>query len=163
MANELGLAVTPWGPLRSGTLSGKYTRENAGAMKGDRGIGDLTGLYGMTEKVYTIIDQLSEIAQELGTTIAAVALAWVQGRPGVTSTLVGARTLRQLDENLTALELHLSPAHVAALDTLSEPTLNFPSQMLKTSPHGAHAGATVNGTPSIAMLPTLPNNEKERY
>ena len=160
MAKELGLAVTPWSPLRNGVLSGKYTRENAGTMKSNRG-DEIIGT--LTEKEYTIIDQLSEIAHELGTTIAAVALAWVQGRPGVTSTLIGARTLRQLDDNLTALDLHLSPAHIAALDHLSEPTLNFPTHIVRTASHGAHAGATVNGAPSLVVFSTLPDNEKERY
>src|SRR5260370_24781635 len=113
MAQELGLGVTSWSPLHSGALSGKYTRENAGtAAKADRGeemIGSLT------EKDYAIIDQLSEIAHELGTTPAAVALAWVQERPGVASTILAARTLRELDENLAALPVHLSLARVPAL------------------------------------------------
>jgi aryl-alcohol dehydrogenase-like predicted oxidoreductase len=159
MAKELGLGVTPWSPLRSGALSGKYTRDNARTAKADRGeemIGSLT------EKDYAIIDQLGEIAHELDTTTAAVALAWVQGRPGVASTIIGARTLRQLDENLAALDLQLSLAHVAALDHLSEPTLNFPALFLKRSPSAAHAGATVNGEPTTA-LPILPKNDQERY
>jgi aryl-alcohol dehydrogenase-like predicted oxidoreductase len=160
MAQELGLAVTPWSPLSNGVLTGKYTRENAGTVKGNRG--DLRSP--LTEKDYTLIDTLGEIAHELDTTIAAVALAWVQGRPGVTSTIIGARTRKQLDENLTALDLQLSPAHVAALDKLSEPTLDFPSQIVRTfSLNVSHAGATVNGVPSTVMFPSLLNNEKERY
>jgi hypothetical protein len=68
------------------------------------------------------------------------------------------------NENLTALDLQLSPAHVAALDNLSEPTLNFPSQIVRTfSLNASHAGATVNGVPSTVMFPSLLNNEKERY
>src|SRR5258706_5747136 len=72
MAQDLGLGVTPWSPLHSGALSGKYTRENTGrtaqADRGEEMIGSLT------EKDYALIDQLGEIAQELGTTTAAVAL-----------------------------------------------------------------------------------------
>ncbi|EFH86135.1 aldo/keto reductase [Ktedonobacter racemifer] len=159
MAQELGLAVAPWSPLNNGVLTGKYTRQNAGTAKG-RG----QRMLSLTEKDYELLDTLGEIAHELGTTIAAVALAWVQGRPGVTSTIIGARTLRQLDENLTALDLQLSPAHVAALDKLSEPTLNFPSQNIRTlSLNGSHAGATVNGIPSTLLFPSLLNNEKKRY
>jgi aryl-alcohol dehydrogenase-like predicted oxidoreductase len=160
MAQELGLAVTPWSPLNGGVLTGKYTRENAGTAKGGRG----EYMQSLTEKDYELLDTLGEIAQELETTSAAVALAWVQGRPGVTSTLIGARTRKQLDENLTALDLQLSPAHVAALDNLSEPILNFPSQIVRTlSLNGSHAGATVNGVPSTVMFPSQLNNEKERY
>ena len=160
MARELCLGVTPWSPLHSGALSGKYTRQNAGrtaqADRGEEMIGSLT------ENDYAIIDQLGEIAHELGTTTAAVALAWVQGRPGVASTIIGARTLRQLDENLAALDVQLSLAQVAALDHLSEPTLDFPARILKGSPSAAHAGATVDGEPSTA-LPDVPKNDQERY
>lgn len=137
------------------------TRQSVGAAKGSRG--DVI-LKSLTEKDYELLDALREIAHELETTIAAVALAWVQGRPGVTSTIIGARTRKQLDENLAALDLQLLPAHVATLDKLSEPTLNFPSQLLRTlSPNAAHAGATVNGVPSTIVFPSLLNNEKERY
>lgn len=161
MAQELGLAVTPWSPLNNGVLTGKYTRQSTGTAKGSRG--DII-LQSLTEKDYELLDALGEIAHELDTTIAAVALAWVQGRPGVTSTIIGARTRKQLDENLTALDLQLLPAHVATLDKLSEPTLNFPSQLLRTlSPNAAHAGATVNGVPSTVVFPSLLNNEKARY
>ncbi|HEX4207517.1 MAG TPA: aldo/keto reductase [Ktedonobacteraceae bacterium] len=158
MAQELGLAATPWSPLNNGVLTGKYTRQNAGMVKGDRG----KWMPSLTEKDYELIDTVGEIAQELETTIAAVALAWVQGRPGVTSTIIGARTLKQLDENLTALDVQLSPAHVATLDKLTEPPLDFPSQIIRTSFNGSHAGATVNGIPSTVMYPSLLNNEKAR-
>jgi aryl-alcohol dehydrogenase-like predicted oxidoreductase len=158
MAQELGLAVTPWSPLNNGVLTGKYTRQNAGMVKGDRG----KWMPSLTEKDYELLDTVGEIAQELETTIAAVALAWVQRRPGVTSTIIGARTLKQLDENLTALDVQLSPAHVATLDKLTEPTLDFSSQIIRTSFNGSHAGATVNGIPSTVMFPSLLNNEKAR-
>ncbi|GHO60520.1 aldo/keto reductase [Ktedonobacter robiniae] len=155
MAQELGLAVAPWSPLNNGVLTGKYTRQNAGTAKG-RG----ERMLSLTEKDYELLDTLGEIAHELDTTIAAVALAWVQGSPGVTSTIIGARTPRQLDENLAALDLQLSPAHVATLDKLTEPTLDFPSQNIGAlSLNGSHAGATVNGIPSIVVFPSLLNKE----
>ena len=66
------------------------------------------------------------IAGELGTSPASVALAWVQSRPGVTSTIIGARRLDQLEQNLAALDITLRDADVAALNAVSEPTLNFP-------------------------------------
>jgi aryl-alcohol dehydrogenase-like predicted oxidoreductase len=109
-------------------LTGKYTRQNAGTVKGDRG----AGMPALTEKDYELIDTLGEIAHELHTTSAAVALAWVQGRPGVTATIIGARTLKQLEENLAALDVQLAPAHVTRLDELTEPTLDFPSQIVRT-------------------------------
>src|SRR6202163_1668783 len=122
MALEMGLGVTPWSPLKSGVLSGKYTRENTATVKADRGERVAQNL---GEKVYAIIDELIAIAKESKASPASVALAWVQGRPGVASTIIGARRLDQLEQNLAALDLTLSDAHVAALDRASEPSLNF--------------------------------------
>jgi aryl-alcohol dehydrogenase-like predicted oxidoreductase len=159
MALEMGLGVTPWSPLRGGALSGKYTRDTAHTLKADRGERVTSFL---NEKCYAIIDQLIRIGYELNTNPAAVALAWVQSRPGVTSTIIGARRLAQLDDNLAALDLRLSAADVAALDALSEPTLNFPAQFLKVSAMFAHNGATVNGEPSRPW-PMSPQSDAERY
>lgn len=160
MAQELGLAVTPFAPLSNGVLTGKYTRQNAGTMEKSRG--DIReDIKHLTEKDYALLDALSEIAHELETTSAAVALSWVQSRPGVTLTLIGARTLKQLNENLAALDVQLLPAHLATLDKLSAPTLDVLSHAITTfGPSGSHAGATVNGVPSMNMFPTPQNNEK---
>jgi len=144
MAGELGMGVTPWSPLRGGLLSGKFTRQNAGAQPMRR----MQGAPQLPEQDYTIIDELTRVADELGTTPARVAIAWVQGRPGVTSTIVGASSPEQLDDNLRALEVVLTPDHVAALDALSTPTLNFPAPFL-SQVSGIHGGgATVNGEAS---------------
>ncbi|HQR40775.1 MAG TPA: aldo/keto reductase [Blastocatellia bacterium] len=158
MAIELGLGVTPWSPLKSGALSGKYTRENADAVKADRG-DQVTAALG--EKGYAIVDELARIAAELDTTVAAVALAWVQGRPGVTSTIIGARRMEQLDANLDALDVSLSAEQVSALDQLSTPVLPFPIPFLQRALHIAHAGATVNGEAST-VLPITPVGD-DRY
>src|SRR5581483_9138838 len=101
-ARELGLGVTPWGPLKGGALSGKYTRENHGQVEVKRGA-FLQAVLG--ERTYGIVEALAKVAKELDTTIPRVALAWVQNRPGVTSSILGARTLEQLEDNLKALDL----------------------------------------------------------
>ncbi|RKH62955.1 aldo/keto reductase [Corallococcus interemptor] len=142
MARELGLGVTPWSPLRSGVLSGKYTRENAGKQKADRGAWAEASL---NEKTYRLIDVLQRVAKEQNTSVARVSLAWVQGRPGVASTILGARTLEQLDNNLGALDVKLTPEQVKALDDESQPTLNFPAAFLQGAPTFMHAGLRVNG------------------
>jgi aryl-alcohol dehydrogenase-like predicted oxidoreductase len=159
MARELGLGVTPWSPLRGGVLSGKYTRANAGAQKADRG--DRVTAY-LNERGYSIIDEVIRIAGELHTTPAAVALAWVQGRPGVASTIIGARRLDQLDQNLAALDVCLTPEHVAALDKVSAPTLNFPAGFASFATMFSHGGLTVNGEPSIKW-PLAPASDSERF
>ncbi len=159
MALELGLGVTPWSPLKSGVLSGKYTRENAGSQKADRGAWVMSSL---NEKAYTVIDELIKIARAIESTPARVALAWVQGQPGVTSTIIGARTLAQLDDNLAALDVKLSPEHLAALDAVSKPTLNFPAAFLSNTAAFAQGGTTVNGV-SGPVWPMTPKDEKEIY
>lgn len=159
MARELGLGITPWSPLRGGVLSGKYTRANAASVKPDRG--DRVKAF-LTERNLAIIDELIRIAGEAGTTPAAVALAWVQARPGVTSTIIGARRIEQLEQNLAALDVTLTLAHVTALDKASEPLLNFPAPFFKAIPMFAQGGTTVNGTPST-VWPLAPQPGDKRY
>jgi aryl-alcohol dehydrogenase-like predicted oxidoreductase len=159
MAQEMGLGVTPWGPLKGGALSGKYTRENRGEMKSDRG-DHVAGP--LTDHDYDLLDELQKIAKELSSTVAAVSLAWVQGRPGVTSTIIGARTMKQLDSNLAALELPLSADQIERLNKLSEPKLNFPAQYMNRTPSFSHAGATVNGIEST-LLPYAPKDLEDHY
>jgi aryl-alcohol dehydrogenase-like predicted oxidoreductase len=148
MALELGLGVTPWSPLRGGALSGKYTRENTGRVIADRG--ERVTAY-LNDRTYAITDELLSIARELGTSAASVALAWVQSRPGVASTIIGARRLDQLEQNLAALEVTLTDRHRDALNRLSAPTLNFPATFLQMTTSFMHAGATVNGEPSQVL------------
>ena len=116
----------------------------------------------VNEKTYSIVDELIKIAKEIGSTPARVALAWVQGRPGVTSTILGARTLAQLDDNLAALEVKLTKEHVTALDALSKPTLNFPAGFLGLAPSFMHGGINVNGD-AAAPTPMTPKDDSERY
>lgn len=158
MAQEFGLGVLPWGPLKGGVLSGKYTRANGAKMQGLRGAraGELT------DKQYDIIDAVAQVAAECDATSAAVALAWLQAQPGVTSTIIGASRLEQLDANLKALDLTLTPEQMAALREASKPVLNFPADFLTHSPSIAHAGATVNGVPSQRTF-LVPKDDSDRW
>jgi aryl-alcohol dehydrogenase-like predicted oxidoreductase len=159
MAIELGLGVTPWSPLRGGVLSGKYTRANAGSVKADRGERVTSFL---NERTYTIVDELTRIGRELAASPASVALAWVQSRPGVASTIIGARRIDQLEQNLAALDVTLSLAHLAALNAVSEPSLNFPGGMLRFVTMFTHGGMTVNGV-TAPDWPLAPKADAERY
>ena len=159
LALEHGLGITPWSPLKSGVLSGKYTRANAGKVQAGRGEWATSAL---NERAYAIIDALAEIARTAGSTVARVALAWVQQRPGVTSTIIGARTLEQLEDNLAALELQLSPEQLGRLDGLSAPQLNFPFDFLKRAAGFSSSGTTINGV-AAPVNPLSPKNEQERY
>jgi aryl-alcohol dehydrogenase-like predicted oxidoreductase len=154
MAQAMGMGVMPWGPLRSGFLSGKYSSSTTGAVDTTR-----AQLVGAPSKAdYAVIDVLNGVAREVGVSSAAVALAWIQGRPGITSTLLGARRLDQLQANLAALDVTLTETQRAALDEVSRPSLNFPAEnnrMLSRSLQ--FAGSTVDGIPS-AVSPLLHAN-----
>jgi aryl-alcohol dehydrogenase-like predicted oxidoreductase len=158
MARELGLGVTPWSPLKGGILSGKYTRQNAGSVQPDR----VWAASDLHDKAYAVIGELQRIAGQLDTTVARVALAWVQGRPGVTSTILGARTLAQLDDNLKALDITLGAEQSAALDTLTTPTLNFPAEILTIARMVHAGGTTINGEQS-QLLPFGPTKPDDHY
>jgi aryl-alcohol dehydrogenase-like predicted oxidoreductase len=160
MALEHGLGITPWSPLKSGVLSGKYTRQNAGQLKASRGEMATSSL---TEQGYTIIDALIDIARELASTPARVAIAWVQQRSGVASTIIGARTLQQLQDNLAALEVKLELSHAERLNALTAPKLNFPYDFLTSrAATFSSSGTTINGV-TAQVNPIAPADEYDRY
>ena len=142
MAQELGLGITPWSPLKGGVLSGKHTRESAGQVKVDRSA--LMSSY-LNETSYKVVDQLATIAKAHDSTVARAALAWLRSRPGVTSTIIGARRVSQLEDNLKSLELTLTVSEIAQLDELTKPTLGFPQRMQEFFPAIHNGGTWVNG------------------
>jgi aryl-alcohol dehydrogenase-like predicted oxidoreductase len=142
MAGEFGLGITPWSPLKNGALSGKYTRRNDGQHKADRGA-ILDGF--LNEKAYEVVDELEIIAKAHETTVASVALAWVHAQPAVTSIIIGARRLSQLDDNVRAVDVNLTAEELARLNALTEPTFGFPESMLTTAPSVTNGGTTLNG------------------
>jgi aryl-alcohol dehydrogenase-like predicted oxidoreductase len=122
---DAGMGMLPWSPLGGGWLSGKYSRDQRPT--GDTRLGDDPNR-GMeaydrrgTERTWAIIDAVQKVAEDRGVSMAEVALAWVTDRPGVTSTILGARTTEQLEANLKAADLHLEPEEAAALDEASDP------------------------------------------
>jgi aryl-alcohol dehydrogenase-like predicted oxidoreductase len=159
MAQELGLGITPWGPLRGGALSGKYKRADKGKHQAGRGA-RVTNF--LDDRTFDLLEICERIASELGTTVPRVALAWVQGRPGVASTIIGARTMEQLEDNLGALDVKLTPEHVQALDKATTPSLPFPTDMLSAVPTFAFGGTTINGVSSQPWS-QAPQNDRERF
>jgi aryl-alcohol dehydrogenase-like predicted oxidoreductase len=130
-ALDAGVGLLPWSPLGGGWLSGKYRRDERPT--GPTRLGDDPGR-GMeawdrrgTERTWDIVAAVQEVADARDTSMAEVALAWVTDRPAVTSTILGARTLDQLETNLKAAELHLTAAETRSLDTASElPVGDYP-------------------------------------
>jgi aryl-alcohol dehydrogenase-like predicted oxidoreductase len=157
LALEFGLGIMPWGPLKSGALSGKYTRANAGTVKGDRGA-FLEG--SLNEKTYAVIDQLEIIARTHDTSVAAVSLAWLSARPGVTSPIIGARRLTQLEDNIRALEVKLSADEIATLDKLTQPVFGFPQSMLPMAPAILNGGTSINGVSAPASGSVMLKGDK---
>jgi aryl-alcohol dehydrogenase-like predicted oxidoreductase len=142
MASEFGLGITPWSPLKSGVLSGKYTRANSGEHKADRGA--LVDHF-LTEESYAVIDELEIIAKAHETNVASVALAWVHAQPAVSSVIIGARRLSQLDDNVRAVDVNLTAQELARLNDLTQPTFGFPHNMVAMAAGILNGGTTVNG------------------
>ncbi len=157
MALELGLGITPWSPLASGALSGKYTRANAGKEQSGRAA---FLQHRLNDKTFDLIDAMEGIARAKETTVARVALAWVQAQPGVTSTIIGARTLAQLEDNLRGLDVKLTADDLSRLDALTKPTFGFPQSMEPMFPMIHNGGTTVNGVSSQVSPFVLPRGQK---
>lgn len=125
---DAGLGLLPWSPLGGGWLSGKYRRDErptgATRLGEDPGRGmEAYDARAAQDVTWDVIGVVEEIAQARGVTMAEVALAWVTDRPGVTSTILGARTTEQLATNLAAADLHLDADETAALDDVSAPVV----------------------------------------
>jgi aryl-alcohol dehydrogenase-like predicted oxidoreductase len=126
LAVDQGLGTLIWSPLAGGLLSGKYRRGQAGP-EGSRHVGDWDEppVYD-EDRLYDTVDVLVEIAEGHGVSAAQVALAWLLGRPTVSSIVIGARTDEQLIDNLRAAELRLSAAERDRLEEVSRPPLIYP-------------------------------------
>jgi aryl-alcohol dehydrogenase-like predicted oxidoreductase len=149
MAREMGMGVLPWSPLAGGVLSGKYGHKDLAAAAGGssmasrREINVATGR--LNERTLAIAAAVKTIAQELGCTPAQVALAWTLLNPAVTSPILGARTLAQLQDNLGALDLRFSDEHIGRLDAASRIELGFPHELL-----GSPVAAAMFGNVNVA-------------
>ena len=127
-AHEAGMAVMPWSPLGGGFLSGKYRRGDTGdtgRLSGANPFGDSK----FVERNWEILDAVKTVAVELDRSPAEVALAWVMARNGVGSTLVGARTVAQLDSNIAAASLTLGDDQRKRLDDASAPVPGFSASL----------------------------------
>lgn len=125
ISQDQGLGMLIWSPLAGGLLSGKYRRD--GGPKSGRHVGGFREppVYDW-EKLYDIIDVIVAIADSRGVSGAQVALAWLLGRPGATSVIIGGRSEEQFKDNLAAVELKLSDDERARLDAVSRPPLLYP-------------------------------------
>src|ERR1700751_5547783 len=120
-----GRGMLPWSPLGGGWLSGKYRRDQrpTGATRLGEDPRRGTEAYDRrgTDRIWHVIDAVQKVAEDRGVSMAEVALAWVTARPAVSSTILGARTLDQLEANLRSAGLRLTAAETVALDAASDP------------------------------------------
>jgi aryl-alcohol dehydrogenase (NADP+) len=123
------IGILPWSPLAGGWLTGKYSRDAAptGATRlgedPERGM-EAYAPRNAQERTWQVIDAVRQVAEGRGASMSQVALAWVAARPAVTSVILGARTLEQLDDNLGAADLHLSDKEMALLTDVSAPIVS---------------------------------------
>jgi len=119
-----------WSPLAGGYLAGKYTPGGDTKVEpGRRANFDFPPVD--KEKADRIVLAMREVASAHGVSVARVALAWVRSKPFVTSTIIGAKTLEQLNDNLEAVTLTLSPEEIAMLDDVSADRAQYPHWMIK--------------------------------
>jgi aryl-alcohol dehydrogenase-like predicted oxidoreductase len=125
---EAGMGILPWSPLGGGWLTGKYKRDQRPT--GTSRLGENPEATGMEafdrrnglSSTWEVLSCLERIAAEAGVSMSQVALAWLKDRPGVSSVILGARTLNQFADNLSAANLTLSSVQLEDLDRASAPT-----------------------------------------
>jgi aryl-alcohol dehydrogenase-like predicted oxidoreductase len=144
---DQGLGILVWSPLAGGLLSGKFRRNQEQPEK-SRQLSEEWNEPPVRdqEKLYDTIEVLVDVAQAHGVSPAQVALAWLLGRPAVTSLIIGARTDEQLRDNLAAASLDLSSDERAALDKVSAPELIYPHW------HQANTASDRLGPADLALL-----------
>ena len=125
-ALDAGIGLLPWSPLAGGWLSGKYRRDEAPTGATRLGENPKRGMEAFDarnadSRTWEVIETVQAVAEETGASMSQVALAWLADRPAVTSVILGARTIEQLDDNLAAADLTLSDDQRARLDEASAP------------------------------------------
>jgi len=129
MLRDQGMGLMVWSPMAGGLLSGKFTRDGAGPNGARRVSFDFPPVN--RDRAWDCIDAMKLIADARGVSVARIALAYVLAKPFVTTVIVGARTIEQLDDNLAAAEIELTADEVAALDKASALPPEYPGWMLE--------------------------------
>eukprot|EP01037_Dinobryon_pediforme_P000770 gene770-774_t len=129
LAADQNLAVMPWSPLAGGFLSGKFTRNSEKAGDSRRDSFDFPPIN--KERTYDIIDVIADIAKQHQVSVAEVALAWVRQQKGVTSTIIGAKNIEQLNANIKSTTVELSAEDLKKIDEVSALPKEYPGWMLE--------------------------------
>jgi aryl-alcohol dehydrogenase-like predicted oxidoreductase len=124
---KLGLMV--WSPLAGGLLAGKSDRDGKGPDGTRRATFDFPPID--KERAFRCIDAMRPIAQQHGVSVAQIALAWLLAQPWVSTVIIGARSMQQLDDNIAAGAVTLSADELAALDAASRLPQEYPGWMIE--------------------------------
>jgi len=129
LCREEGLGVLPWSPLAGGFLTGKYRRDREAPEGSRRNEFDFPPID--KEVAYDVVEVMDEIAESKGASIPQVALSWLLHKKGVTSVIIGAKKMSQLEDNLGAAELELSVTEFNRIAEVTEPRQIYPQWMVK--------------------------------
>jgi len=128
---DAGIGIVVWSPLASGFLSGRYTRQDPTGGKGR--IASFDFLPYDREKAYDLIDKMKAISARHNASVAQIALAWLLAKPHVSTILLGASKLSQLEDNLGALKVTLSSEELTDLDDFTAPAPLYPAWFQSTT------------------------------
>jgi aryl-alcohol dehydrogenase-like predicted oxidoreductase len=134
LCREEDLGVMPWSPLSGGFLSGKYRRDNPnpeGARRTGFQFPPIDEARG-----FNAVEALEKIAKTKDATVPQVALAWLLAQPGVTSIIIGANKMTQLEDNLKAADLELTAAEIEILSATTAPAPQYPQWMIERQNEG---------------------------
>ncbi|HVP35907.1 MAG TPA: aldo/keto reductase [Terriglobales bacterium] len=128
---DQGLGILPWSPLGAGFLTGKYRRRQPRPQGARRSEPQNQFLQFDEEKGFDIVEELDRIAKNHNATIAQAALNYLLRKPGVSSVIIGAKTIEQLSDNLKTTDWEMTSEEVSRLDALSLPPRVYPHWMLE--------------------------------
>jgi aryl-alcohol dehydrogenase-like predicted oxidoreductase len=125
--HNIGILV--WSPLAGGFLTGKYSRANPAPA--DTRFADAGSFVPFDKEMgYRVVDALKDVAARHDASPARVALSWVLGRPAISSVIIAARKVEQLEDNIRAVDVRLSEDEIRLLDAASDPGVPYPKWMV---------------------------------
>jgi aryl-alcohol dehydrogenase-like predicted oxidoreductase len=140
LIQDQGLALMVWSPLAGGLLSGKYSRDGDGPEGSRRAAFDFPPVD--KARAFNVIEAMQPMADDRGVSVANIALAWLLQQDWVTSVLIGAKTMEQLEDNLNAVNVELSAQELARLDEVSALPREYPQWMIDRQAAGRRPDET---------------------
>ena len=129
LCREEGLGVLPWSPLSGGFLTGKYRRGQDSPAGARRSGFDFPPID--QQRGFDAVEALDAMAKEKGASIPQLALAWLLAQPAVSSVIIGANKMAQLEDNLKAADVQLTAAEVERLSLTTQPLTLYPQWMVE--------------------------------